>query len=61
MPRLGGSGLRAALVGMATLRSTAIGYHRTNGDANIARATRRADRRSDNLIQAVTSSYPNMQ
>ncbi|HEX5543609.1 MAG TPA: hypothetical protein VFX60_19000 [Micromonospora sp.] len=53
--------MRAALVGMATLRSTAIGYHRTNGDANIARATRRADRRSDNLIQAVTSSYPNMQ
>ena len=45
---------------MATLRNIAIGYHRVNGDTNIARATRRADRRPDDLIQAVTSSYPNM-
>jgi predicted transposase YbfD/YdcC len=46
---------------MATLRNTAIGYHRLNGGTNIARATRRADRRSDDLIRAVTSSYPNTQ
>jgi hypothetical protein len=26
------------------LRNTSIGYHRTNGDINIARATRRANR-----------------
>jgi len=26
---------------LATLRNTAIGYHRTNGETNIARATRR--------------------
>ncbi|MGW3613894.1 ISAs1 family transposase [Micromonospora sp. NPDC005163] len=42
---------------IATLRNTAIGYHRTNGDTNIARATRRADRRPHDLITAVTSSY----
>ncbi|WP_229795820.1 ISAs1 family transposase, partial [Actinoplanes campanulatus] len=30
---------------MATLRNTAIGWHRINGDTNIARANRRADRR----------------
>jgi predicted transposase YbfD/YdcC len=29
---------------IATLRNTAIGYHRTNGETNIARATRRANR-----------------
>ena len=46
---------------MATLRNTAIGWHRINGATNIARANRRADRRSDDLIQAVTSSYPNTQ
>jgi predicted transposase YbfD/YdcC len=46
---------------MATLRNTAIGWHRINGETNIARANRRADRRSDDLIQAVTSSYPNTQ
>ncbi|WTY47829.1 ISAs1 family transposase [Micromonospora sp. NBC_01412] len=46
---------------MATLRNTAIGWHRINGETSIARANRRADRRSDDLIQAVTSSYPNMQ
>jgi predicted transposase YbfD/YdcC len=42
---------------LATLRNTAIGYHRTTGEANIARATRRAN----HLIQAVTGSYPNTQ
>jgi predicted transposase YbfD/YdcC len=46
---------------MATLRNTAIGWHRLNGQTNIARANRRADRRSDDLIRAVTSSYPNTQ
>jgi predicted transposase YbfD/YdcC len=45
----------------ATLRNTAIGYHRTTGQTNIARATRRANRHSHDLIQAVTSSYPNTQ
>ena len=30
---------------MATLRNTAVGYHRTSGETNIARATRRANRR----------------
>jgi hypothetical protein len=46
---------------IATLRNTAIGWHRTNGDTNIARATRRANRRSHDLITAVTSSYPTTQ
>jgi predicted transposase YbfD/YdcC len=46
---------------LATLRNTAIGYHRINGDTNIARATRRANRRSDDLIIAVTSSNPTTQ
>jgi predicted transposase YbfD/YdcC len=46
---------------MATLRNTAIGWHRVNGDTNIARASRRADRRSRDLINAVTSSYINTQ
>jgi predicted transposase YbfD/YdcC len=46
---------------MATLRNTAIGWHRINGATNIARANRRADRRSNDLIQAVTSTYPNTQ
>jgi predicted transposase YbfD/YdcC len=46
---------------LATLRNTAIGYHRTNGDTNIARATRRANRRPHDLIQAVISSYPRTQ
>jgi predicted transposase YbfD/YdcC len=40
---------------MATLRNTAIGYHRTSGEANIARATRRASHRPHDLITAVTS------
>ncbi|MEU4163462.1 hypothetical protein [Actinoplanes sp. NPDC026670] len=43
---------------MATLRNTAIGWHRINGATNIARATRRADRRSHDLITTVTSSWP---
>ncbi|SDS78961.1 ISAs1 family transposase [Actinoplanes derwentensis] len=46
---------------MATLRNTAIGWHRINGATNIARANRRADRRSHDLITAVTSSYPRTQ
>lgn len=40
----------------AVLRSTAIGYHRGNGETNIARATRRANRRPHDLINAVTSA-----
>jgi hypothetical protein len=35
---------------------TAIGYHRGNGETNIARATRRANRRPNDLINAVTST-----
>ena len=46
---------------IATLRNTAIGYHRACGATNIARANRRADRRSHDLIAAVTSSYPTTQ
>ncbi|GAA4166315.1 hypothetical protein GCM10022251_53630 [Phytohabitans flavus] len=45
----------------AVLRNTAIGYHRSNGETNIARATRRANRRPDDLIHAVTRSYPTTQ
>jgi predicted transposase YbfD/YdcC len=41
---------------IATLRNTAIGYHRTNGDTNIARATRRANRRPHDLITTVNST-----
>ena len=40
----------------AVLRNTAIGYHRGNGEPNIARATRRANRRPHDLIDAVTST-----
>ena len=40
----------------AVLRSTAIGHHRSNGEPNIARATRRANRRPNDLIDAVTSA-----
>ena len=40
----------------AVLRNTAIGYHRSNGEPNIARATRRANRRTHDLINAVTST-----
>lgn len=39
---------------MATLRNTAIGYHRLNGATNIAAATRTANRRSTQLIDTVT-------
>ncbi|WP_232324026.1 ISAs1 family transposase [Catenuloplanes japonicus] len=46
---------------IATLRNTAIGWHRTTGATNIARATRHANRRSHDLITAVTSSYPTTQ
>jgi predicted transposase YbfD/YdcC len=46
---------------IATLRNTAIGYHRTAGATNIARATRHANRRSHDLITVVTSSYPRTQ
>jgi predicted transposase YbfD/YdcC len=45
----------------SVLRHTAIGYHRSNGEPNIARATRRADRRSNDLIDAVTRSYSTTQ
>jgi len=38
----------------ATLRNTAMGYHRLNGATNIARATRTANRRTTQLIEAVT-------
>ncbi|WP_285473721.1 hypothetical protein [Actinoplanes sp. NBRC 101535] len=53
------TGTRSAVI--ATLRNTAIGWHRTNGETNIARADRRADRRSKDLITAATRSYPNTQ
>ena len=46
---------------IATLRNTSLGYHRTNGDTNIARATRRANRRPHDLITAVTGSNPTTQ
>jgi predicted transposase YbfD/YdcC len=46
---------------MATLRNTAIGFHRANGDTNIARATRRSGRRPHDLITAVTSNNPRTQ
>jgi len=46
---------------IATLRNTAIGYHHASGDTNIARATRRANRRPHDLITAVTSSNPRTQ
>jgi predicted transposase YbfD/YdcC len=44
----------------ATLRNTSIGYHRTNGATNIAAATRRANHRPHDLIDAVTTSNPTM-
>jgi predicted transposase YbfD/YdcC len=46
---------------IATLRNTAIGWHRITGATNIARATRQANRRSHDLIIAVTSSNPTTQ
>ncbi|MGC5665101.1 ISAs1 family transposase [Micromonospora sp. WMMD723] len=45
----------------AVLRNTAIGFHRGNGETNIARATRRANRRPHDLITTVTSSYSTTQ
>jgi predicted transposase YbfD/YdcC len=45
----------------ATLRNTSIGYHRTNGATNIAQATRRANHRPHDLINAVTRSNPTTQ
>ncbi len=45
----------------AVLRNTAIGYHRSNGQPNIARATRHADRRPNDLINAVISNNPTTQ
>jgi predicted transposase YbfD/YdcC len=45
----------------ATLRNTSIGYHRGNGETNIARATRRANHRSHDLIDDVTRSNPTTQ
>ncbi|MEU5943246.1 hypothetical protein ABZ807_29710 [Micromonospora sp. NPDC047548] len=46
---------------VAVLRNTAIGFHCGNGETNIARATRRANRRPHDLITTVTSSYPTTQ
>jgi predicted transposase YbfD/YdcC len=40
----------------AALRNTAIGFHRTLGHTNIARATRHAARHTSDLIHAVTST-----
>jgi hypothetical protein len=54
-----GTGTGPAVI--ATLRNTAIGYHRTNGETNIARDTCRANRRPHDLITAVTSSNPRTQ
>jgi hypothetical protein len=55
--RLGAARRRGAgKVRIATLRNTAIGWHRAKGDTNIARALRRASRRSHDLITAVISS-----
>ncbi|WP_198141536.1 transposase [Micromonospora sp. ATCC 39149] len=45
----------------ATLRNTSIGYHRTKGATNIAEATRRANHRPHDLIDAVTRSNPTRQ
>jgi hypothetical protein len=40
----------------AVLRNIAIGYHHSNGETNIACATGRADRRPNDLIDAVIST-----
>src|SRR5204862_2000446 len=45
----------------AALRNASIGYHRSNGQTNIARATRRANHRPHDLIDAVTRSNPTTQ
>jgi hypothetical protein len=44
----------------ATLRNTSIGYHRINGATNIAEATRAANHRPHDLIDAVTTGKPIM-
>jgi hypothetical protein len=44
----------------ATLRNTAIGYHHIDGATNIAEATRRANHRTHDLIDAVTTGKPIM-
>jgi hypothetical protein len=41
---------------LAALRNTAIGFHRLNGETNIARALRRAGRRPHELVTTATSS-----
>jgi hypothetical protein len=43
------------------MRNTAIGFHRSCGEANIARATRRAGRRPHDLITTVTIGNPRTQ
>jgi len=45
----------------AALRNTSIGFHRSNGETNIARATRRANHRPHDLVDAVTRSNPTTQ
>jgi predicted transposase YbfD/YdcC len=45
----------------AVLRNTAIGYHRSNGEPNIARATRRANHHPNDLIDTVTRNYTTTQ
>jgi predicted transposase YbfD/YdcC len=45
----------------AILRNTTIGWHRINGETNIARATRRSARRPGDLVAAETSSFPTTQ
>ena len=45
----------------AVLRNTAIGYHRINGETNIARATRRSNRRTNDLINTLISNNPTTQ
>ena len=43
------------------LRNTAIGHHRSTGETNMARATRRANRRPNDLIDAATRTNPTTQ
>jgi hypothetical protein len=47
----------AGSAALTTLRNAAIGFHCTNGEANIACAIRRPH----DLMTAVTSSYPRTQ
>ncbi|MBO3736596.1 hypothetical protein [Actinoplanes flavus] len=46
---------------MTTLHNTAIDWHRINAQPTSPRANRHANRRSNDLIQAVTSINPNTQ